>query len=33
MKTSKHLSSYIARFFLELERFQTKILEKFKTRI
>jgi len=33
MKTSKHFLSYLAQFFLEREMFQTKIVEKTKTRI
>ena len=32
MKTNIHLRSYLARFFLEWERFQTNVVEKIKTR-
>ena len=33
MKTNTHFSSYLAQFFLELEMFQTKVVEKIKTLI
>jgi len=33
MKTGKHFLSYLADFFLEWEMFQTKFVEKIKTRI
>ena len=33
MKTDVHFASYLAQFFLEWEMFQTKVVEKIKTRI
>ena len=33
MKTNVHLWSYLSEFFLELEMFQTKFVEKIKTHI
>ena len=33
MSTNIHLWSYLAQFFLEWEMFQTKVVEKIKTRI
>ena len=33
MKTDTHLRSYIAKFFLECEMFQTKVTGTFKTHI
>jgi hypothetical protein len=33
MKTNIHSWSYLAQFFLEWNKFQTKIVEKIKTRI
>jgi len=33
MKTSLHFLSHLAQFFLELEMFQTKVVEKTKTQI
>ena len=33
MKTDIHFWSYVAQFFLEWEMFETKIVEKMKTRI
>jgi hypothetical protein len=33
MKTSGHLSHYVAEFFLEREMFQTEFVEKIKTHI
>ena len=33
MKTNIHLLSYLTEFFLELEMFQTKVVEKIKTHI
>ena len=33
MKTDIHFLSYLAQFFLELEMFETKVVEKLKTHI
>jgi hypothetical protein len=33
MKTNIHFLSYLAQFFLEWEKFRTKVVEKIKTRI
>ena len=33
MKTDKHIRSYLAHFFLESEKSQTKFVEKIKTRV
>jgi len=33
MKTDMHFLSYLAHFFLQSEMFQTKVVEKLKTRI
>ena len=33
MKTNRYFSSYLAQFFLEWKKFQTKVLEKIETRV
>ena len=33
MKTNTHILSYLAKFFLELGKFQTKVTQKIKTHI